>query len=245
MINCERCGKQIPDNAVICPSCGTVSSISRPSSASYGQNPPSSSISYEYSQGSGQQQGYAPQNEYSQGSGQQQSYAPPTNYPPQSSYPQPSYPPQSTYPPLPPTQYPPQSGYGQQMYMPQQAMIPPVVNINVATPLIAPVMNTSTNNGAIVTEVLLNIFLGTYGVGWLMAGETATGIILLICSLVLYWPILIVGSIFTLGTGLFCFIPLSVGALILNTVLLNNTIKRKSLYMMVPHMPQPQQYPRQ
>jgi hypothetical protein len=89
------------------------------------------------------------------------------------------------------------------------------------------------NPGAIIVEVLLNVFTGIYGVGWLMAGETTTGIILLVCSILLYWPVMVLGAIFTLGVGLLCLIPLAIVALILNPILLNNTIKRKTAYILV------------
>lgn len=224
MITCERCGKQIADNAAICPSCGTISSISRPASALYGQNPPSS-LSYEYSQGYGQQSVYA----------QQVHSSPPPAYPTPS---QPDYPPQASYPP--PPVYPQQAAYPPQPgYVPVGVYPPVAVNINVVTPIAAPVVTTptNTNNGALIAEVLLNILLGIYGVGWLMAGETTTGIILLICSLLLYWPAVILGTIFIVGTGLICIAPLSIGAIILNAVLLNNTLKRKALYVMLPTVP--------
>ncbi|HEX7735401.1 MAG TPA: zinc ribbon domain-containing protein [Ktedonobacteraceae bacterium] len=216
MITCERCGKQIADSAAICPSCGTVSSISRPGSAPYAQNPPSS-LSYEYSQGYSQQSVYA----------QETDSAPQSAYPPQASYPpSPAYPQQTAYP-------------AQPVYVPPVVYPPLAVNINVVTPVVAPVVSTptSTNNGALIAEVLLNIFLGIYGVGWLMAGETTTGIILLVCSLVLYWPSVILGTIFTVGLGLACIAPLSIGAIILNTVLLNNVLKRKALYVILPNAP--------
>ena len=107
-------------------------------------------------------------------------------------------------------------------------MQPPIsVNVNIAAP-VAP-----GNSAAIIVEVLLNIFLGVYGVGWLMAGETTTGIILLICSILLYWPVMVVGTIFTLGLGLICLIPLAIAALILNPILLNSAIKRKTAYILV------------
>jgi hypothetical protein len=105
------------------------------------------------------------------------------------------------------------------------------VNINMQAPMV-PVASSS-NSGATVVEVLLTIFLGIYGIGWLMAGETTTGIILLICSFLLYWPIMILGTIFTLGIGLACLVPLAIGAIILNAILLSNTIKRKTAYILV------------
>lgn len=119
-------------------------------------------------------------------------------------------------------------------------MYPPVaVNVQIVTPAVVPVVSppTSTNNGALVAEVLLNIFLGIYGVGWLMAGETTTGIILLICSLVLYWPIVIVSAILTVGVGLACIGPLAIIAIVVNAILLNSLLKRKALYVLLPTVP--------
>ena len=93
-----------------------------------------------------------------------------------------------------------------------------------------------TNNSTpLIVELLLSIFLGIFGVGWLIAGETTVGVILLICSFLLYWPILLIGIIFTLGLGIICLGPLAIGAIILNAILLNNRLKRKAtLYMPIP-----------
>jgi hypothetical protein len=101
------------------------------------------------------------------------------------------------------------------------------------------------NTAALVVEVIASLF-GIYGIGWLMAGETTTGVLLLIGSFVLYWPIFIVGSILTLGLGLFCLGPLGIAAIIINAILLNNTLNRKAAQVaIVPPMQQmPPQYPR-
>ncbi len=192
MIICERCGKEMPDTAAICPSCGTATSIARSgtgTSAEYGQPP----FSYPPS---GYGQGYGPQtfSSPSQPAYARQQYSQPYNVPP-----------------------------------PMQPSIS--VNVNIAAPVMAPA--STGNPGAIIVEVLLNVFLGIYGVGWLMAGETTTGIILLICSILLYWPIMILGAIFTVGLGLICLVPLAIAALITNPILLNNTIKRKTAYILV------------
>src|SRR6266704_3057490 len=76
---------------------------------------------------------------------------------------------------------PPQQNYG---YAPQYGSIPPQQNVTV-------VNNANKNPTPVLIEVLLSLFLGIYGVGWLMAGETTTGIVLLICSFVIYWPFVI------------------------------------------------------
>jgi len=220
MIICERCGKQVPDTAAICPACGTISPLSRPARDGYGPSQPSS-ISYEYSQSYGQQSVYSPQSDNRSQSG----YPSPSTYPSQSGYPA-----QSGYPP-------------QQSYTMPPAYPPIAVNVNIVAPI--PVTSGNTNPGAVVAEVLLNLFLGIYGVGWMMAGETMTGVIMLIASLVLYWPIAILGSIFTFGLGLLCIVPLAIGGVILNGVLLNNALKRKATYILVQAQAQAQQFPRQ
>ena len=89
------------------------------------------------------------------------------------------------------------------------------------------------NTTPVLVEVLLSVFLGLYGVGWLMAGETTTGIILLLCSVFLYLPIVIVGAILTVGVGLVCLGPLAIVALVLNAIFLNNTLKRKAASVFV------------
>lgn len=220
MITCERCGTPIPNGATNCPTCGTVAPIS---GIDYGQRP-SSSISYEYSQGYGQQP-YPPQQpDYlSQPYSQSPGYAPQTGYPQQFGYaPQPNY--------------PPQPGYGQAPFS--------AVNVNVST--VAPNAGRS-GSGALVAEILLNIFLGVYGVGWLIAGETTAGVILLICSVLLYWPAVILSTIFTFGLGLVCIVPLEIGLIILNAILLNNTLKRNAQVVIVQTAitQQPTFYPRQ
>src|SRR5579863_132047 len=67
------------------------------------------------------------------------------------------------------------------------------------------------NNSALIVEIILSLF-GIYGVGWLIGGQTAVGVVLLICSIVFYIPLAILGIIFTLGLGIFCVGPLSIAA---------------------------------
>ena len=124
----------------------------------------------------------------------------------------------------PPPYSPPQQNYGHgQPYNTPLMYQPAVVNVNI--------INTNSST-PVVVEVLLSIFLGIYGVGWLMAGETAVGVILLICSFVLYIPLFIISvfiAFFTFGLSL-CFTgPLAIGAIVLNAVLLNNRLKRKAV----------------
>jgi hypothetical protein len=126
---------------------------------------------------------------------------------------------------------PPQPNYG---YPPQPHGAPPYqyqpgINVTLVTNPAPP----SHDNGPLIVEILLSLLLGIYGVGWLMAGETTVGVILLICTFVLYWPTLILGAIFTLGLGLFCLVPLAIGAIVLNAVLLNNALKRRAAQLMM------------
>src|SRR6266571_2709347 len=98
-----------------------------------------------------------------------------------------------------------------------------------------------TNNSTpLIVELLLSIFLGIFGVGWLIAGEVVIGVILLVCSLFIYLPLLIISifiAFFTFGFSLFCTGPMVIGAIVLNAILLNNRLKRKaSSYMPIPPM---------
>jgi hypothetical protein len=144
-----------------------------------------------------------------------------------------------------------QAAYGQG-YGPQPGYMPPPQQNFGYTPQPAPVNVIVTNNqpstnkdsGPLIAEILLSLLVGIYGIGWLIAGETTTGVILLVCSFLVYWPILILGTIFTLGFGLLCLGPLAIGAIIANAILLNNFLNRKaSQVVMMQANPIPPQYP--
>lgn len=75
-------------------------------------------------------------------------------------------------------------------------------------------------------EFILSL-LGIFGIGWLLAGETRIGFLLLACSILIYWPMMILGTLFTLGFGLICLGPLAVSCVICNALLLNVYLKRK------------------
>ncbi len=228
-MNCGRCGTGLPDSAAICPTCGTINSAAWP-----GGQQPTNYGQYEprgYDGPPLQQQ--AP---YGQGYGPQPHAVPPYQYAPG---------PVNVFVDI--TNSVNSLGNDSYQYAPGP------VNVFVNNP---PVGNT--DNGPLIVEVLLSVFLGIYGVGWLMAGETTVGVILLICSFVVYLPTLILGTIFTLGIGLFCLVPLAIGAVVLNAVLLNNSLmipsccgtrsnqrlKRKvAQVIMVQSNPMPPQYP--
>jgi hypothetical protein len=86
--------------------------------------------------------------------------------------------------------------------------------------------STSSYDKALAVEFILSLF-GIFGIGWLLAGETVIGFLLLICSVLIYWPIMILGTLLTLGFGLMCLGPLAVSCVICNTLLLNLCLKRK------------------
>jgi hypothetical protein len=79
---------------------------------------------------------------------------------------------------------------------------------------------------ALVVEILLSLF-GIFGIGWIIGGEITLGIILVVCSFFIYWPLMILGTALTEGLGLICLGPLAIAAIILNAVLLNTVLKRK------------------
>jgi hypothetical protein len=84
------------------------------------------------------------------------------------------------------------------------------------------------NNGALVAEILFSL-IGVYGVGWLIAGEIAIGVILLVCSFAVFAPLAIMIAIYTFGVGIFVFdLPLAIGGIILNAILLNRVLNRKA-----------------
>lgn len=212
---CERCRNEVADNALICPICGTR------------QTPPS--------QQSGGDQAY-PQGGYQR---------PPEGY----DYYTRGY--QGGYGPPPQSQAPMnQQGYQGYAPPPQQqpyGYMPPPYSAN---PGYGPGVNVTVinnpsgakNDGALAAEIILSL-LGIYGVGWLIGGETTVGIVLLICSIFLYWPIMFFGTILTLGLGLFFLGPLMIAFIIINAVLLNNALKRKAAQVVIVQQPPPMQMP--
>lgn len=95
---------------------------------------------------------------------------------------------------------------------------------------------------AMVTEFILSLF-GLFGVGWIIAGSTATGIILLIGSIFIYWPLMIGGVVLTRGIGLLCLGPIAIGAIILNILLLMMTLRRKTVRFAAPPPSSARHYP--
>src|SRR5436305_830708 len=145
-------------------------------------------------------------------------------------------------PPAPQAGYmpPPQQPFGYAPPYTNTAMYSPgTINVTIVNP------PPDKKDGALAAEIILSLF-GVFGVGWLIGGETTIGVILLICSFVIYCPLMILGTLFTLGLGLICLGPLAIGSIILNALLLNNKLNRKAAqYVMVQSqqmpMPPPQQ----
>jgi len=105
-----------------------------------------------------------------------------------------------------------------------------------------PTPSSFSKDTAMVTEFILSLF-GLFGVGWIIAGSTATGIILLIGSIFIYWPLMIGGVILTRGFGLLCLGPIAIGAIILNTLLLMMTLRRKAARFAAPPPSPVRNYP--
>jgi hypothetical protein len=101
---------------------------------------------------------------------------------------------------------------------------------------------TNSNNNALVVEIILSL-LGIFGVGWLLAKETTVGIILLACSILVYWPLIFLGTVFTFGLGLICLGPMAIAAIIINIVLLNSILKRKAAQCIYSQQPPSQHIP--
>lgn len=131
-------------------------------------------------------------------------------------------------PPEPGMYYPPprqDAGY-RPAFNPNTSYQAGAINVTVVNNFTASPSNT--NSGALLAEIFLSLF-GVYGIGWIIAGETTTGIVLLICSFVLIWPLALMIAVFTLGFGIvFCDLPLAIGFIVLNAILLNNVINRKA-----------------
>jgi len=128
-------------------------------------------------------------------------------------------PPPGYAPGYPPSQllggYPPPPGYGQPGYP------PPGPGYGYAPQPVVVMMPPRRADGTAVAIEAILAFFGIYGIGWLMAGETTTGILLLVGSFV-WWGVAIVLTAATFGAGLICLAPLNIIFLILSAVLLAN-----------------------
>lgn len=172
------------------------------------------------------------------GQGEQGSFGEPTSY--EKGYPAQPLPPPSQQPPKqPPIGY---AGvhYGAVYHTPPFYAASPHVTVIPGSPHI----NT---DGAMAAEIILSLF-GLFGVGWLIGGEKVTGVLLLLGSILLYWPLVVGGTIFTDGLALICLGPLAIIAIIINALLLHHRLVRKvtqSYIILPPQTPPMQQFPHQ
>ncbi len=84
----------------------------------------------------------------------------------------------------------------------------------------------------LIVEVLLSLFTGIFGVGWLLIGKKRTGTFLLVSSLIFYLPLLLISyplAYFSYGLSLLCTGPFTIGAVLLNAFILHKTMQRKLL----------------
>ena len=125
----------------------------------------------------------------------------------------------------------------------QETRYCPKCGIETRAPLYVAQTPTISNNNsnALLLEVILSLF-GIFGVGWLLAGETTMGIVLLVCSIVVYWPFMIFGTLLTFGLGLICLGPLAITAIIVNALVFNTILRRKAPQQPLPPMPPPPMY---
>ncbi len=227
MHTCKRCGYNISSDQIICPGCGSVSEQIGPKEAR------------KYEIGSEDQNSSPIYNEgYQQRQPHQESvvngYSPPSIHP----APPPIYPLGGV--PTPPPSYIP---IGQMYNIRQPLMIPPAVNVQFfqqpSTPGVTP----------LIVEILCSL-CGVFGIGWLIANKILPGLLLLLGSFMLYWPLAIVLVVATDGLGIFLVGPLSIVAIILNAVLLNKQLQQqraRQFFMaqpiythQMPQMPPPQ-----
>jgi hypothetical protein len=197
---CERCGNKIAENATICPVCGTV----RGQPLQSHQLPASRQPVTNY--------GQYPQRGFGEPSSSTQDQASPT--PPYTIYTQPQ-----TY-----QQLSREVFIGYNPHYSYRAQQPPP---GYALPQVDASMPTHKTDSALIAEIILSLF-GIFGVGWLMAGETAIGVILLLGSIFFYWPVILLGAAVTDGFGLICLGPVAIGAIILNIILLSSVLRHKA-----------------
>ena len=209
---CERCGNELVAGTQVCSACGT-----RVETARARAKLPTSSTVY----GNEALKSFGEPPSYERGYTAQA-------YPHSPQQPQPSQLPQHA--PIPPVS----PGYS----VPYQVVPPYPANVQVNVTMM-PVQQPN-KDGALATEIILSLF-GLFGVGWLIAGETTVGIVLLVCSVLIYWPIFLGGTIVSDGIGLICLGPMAIAAIILNAILLNRRCSRKmTQYIVMQQSQQPQ-----
>lgn len=83
---------------------------------------------------------------------------------------------------------------------------------------------------SLMLEITLSLFLGIFGVGWLLIGKKRTGTFLLVSSLIFYAPLLVISyalAYSSYGLSILCTGPFIVGAVALNAFILHKTMQYK------------------
>jgi len=87
---------------------------------------------------------------------------------------------------------------------------------------------------SLLVEIMLSLFLGIFGVGWLLIGNKRAGTFLLVSSLIFYAPLLIVSyalAYSSYGVSILCTGPFITGAVALNAFILHKTMQYKQRKM--------------
>lgn len=82
---------------------------------------------------------------------------------------------------------------------------------------------------SLLVEVVLSLFLGIFGIGWLLIGKKRTGTFLLVSSLIFYAPLLVISyalAYSSYGLSILCTGPFITGAVALNAFILHKTMQR-------------------
>ena len=129
-------------------------------------------------------------------------------------------PPHQEFEPLPEELHPPQE---EPLIQTEEAPIPPPAIISPPTNSYYPHPHLKDKGVATILEVLPGLF-GFLGIGWLYAGNTAAGIVWLIGFL--FWTfIATILSIATGGFGVICWLPISVGLIVISVISLNKYMR--------------------
>lgn len=81
---------------------------------------------------------------------------------------------------------------------------------------------------SLIIEIVLSLFMGIFGVGWLLVGKKRTGTILLVTSLIFYAPLLVISyalAYSSYGLSILCTGPFITGAVALNAFILHKTMQ--------------------
>ncbi len=202
---CEYCGNNLPLNAQICPICGTALSIRN--SPQYSGR--SSTLSFNSINAST--------------TTQKTKVSLPDDYTSPLAYIQ--------------IQFPAHIQHIQQPETPATEIYTATLSSVSSEPVVTPLMplisteQTRRDTEALLIEFLFSLF-GIFGIGWLRAGRIGRGILLFVFSITIYWPIMLLGTIFTTGVGLILLGPLAVASISLNFFLLSKSLQHQEEHIL-------------